>query len=181
MPDWRYAFRIGPRVARGLACAYGHGVIHRNVCPASVLIRSEDKEAKLGGWISAKVVELAAPQLAARPSELLGDIDYMSPERTAGGTVRVDHRSDLFSLGALCYVLLTGRPPFQADTPAQTIARIRAEDPGSPRASQPGLPPPFEEAVMRLLSKHPSDRYHTAGELVEELEQLGRNAGLIKV
>jgi serine/threonine protein kinase len=181
MPDWRYAFRIGLRIARGLACVFDHGVVHRNVCPASILIRSSDKEAKLGGMMLAKATDPATDRLSARPGELLGDVDYMSPERTAGGTVAVDHRSDLFSLGAVCYVLLTGRPPFHGAHPAETVIRIRTEYPPLPREFQPTVPPAFEEAVMRLLAKHPSDRFHTAAEVVEKLEPIGRSAGLLKV
>jgi serine/threonine protein kinase len=181
MPDWRFAFRFGLRLARGLTCLYDHGVVHRNVCPASVLIRSADKETKLGGMMLAKAVDPATDRVSARPCELLGDVDYMSPERTAGGTVPVDHRSDLFSLGAVCYVLLTGRPPFHGTIPAETVIRIRTEYPPLPREFQPNIPPQFEEVVMRLLAKHPSDRVHTAQDLVEELEPIGRNAGLLKV
>ncbi|HVK19336.1 MAG TPA: FHA domain-containing serine/threonine-protein kinase [Fimbriiglobus sp.] len=181
MPDWRYAFRIGLRLARALTCTYDHGVVHRNVCPASILIRAADKEVKLGGLMLAKATDPASDRLATRPCELLGDVDYMSPERTAGGTVLVDHRSDLFSLGAVFYVLLTGRPPFHGEIPAETVIRIRTEYPPLPRETQANVPPAFEEVVMRLLAKHPSDRIHTAEELVEELEPIGRNAGLLKV
>jgi serine/threonine protein kinase len=179
MPDWRYSYRVGLLIGRALACTYDRGIVHRNVSPAGILIRSADKEAKLGGWMLAKVWE-GVSQPTGRTRELLGDVNYMSPERTADGTVPVDHRSDLFSLGATCYALLTGHPPFEADSATETVSRIRAEDPIPPRAVQPGIPPRFEAVLLRLLAKHPSDRYHTAEELVEELEQIGRSAGLIK-
>ncbi|HET6574042.1 MAG TPA: FHA domain-containing serine/threonine-protein kinase [Fimbriiglobus sp.] len=180
MPDWRFAFRFGLRLGRALACAFDHGVVHRNVCPASVLIRAADKEVKLGGLMLAKATDPASDRLASKPCELLGDVDYMSPERTAGGTIPVDHRSDLFSLGAVCYALLTGRPPFRGAVPAETVVRIRTEYPPLPRESQASIPPAFEVVVMRLLAKHPSDRFHTAEDLVEALEPIGRNAGLLK-
>jgi serine/threonine protein kinase len=181
MPDWRYAFRIGLRLGRALACAYDHGIIHRNVCPASVLIRSADKETKLGGLTLASVVEPGAARPAGRPSELLGDVNYMSPERTAGGTVPLDHRCDLFSLGATCYALLAGRPPFQGATLAETVRRIRTEEPIPPRSFQASIPPQFEEAILKVLAKHPSDRFHMAEQWVETLEQIGRNAGMLKM
>jgi serine/threonine-protein kinase len=81
----------------------------------------------------------------------------------------------------MCYALLTGSPPFQAMTATETVTNIRTADPPPPRAVQPGIPPAFEGVVLRLLAKHPADRYHSAEDLVEELEQIGRNAGVIKV
>jgi serine/threonine-protein kinase len=180
MPDWRYAFRIGLKVAKALVYAYEHGIVHRNVCPASVLIRSADREVKVAGLMLAKVADRGGGEAQVKPAELLGDVGYMSPERTAAGAVPVDHRSDLFSLGAMCYVLLTGAPPFQAMTATETVANIRTADPPPPRAVQPGLPPAFEGVVLKLLAKHPADRYHSAEDLVDELEQIGRDAGVIK-
>ncbi len=176
--DWRFAFRVALRVGRALAYAYEHGIVHRSVCPASVLVRAADQELKLEGLMLARACEAGPGHPAVRPNELVGDVNYMSPERTTGGAVPVDHRSDLFGLGATCYALLTGRPPFAAGTAAETVALIRTADPTPPRRLRPGVPAPFEAAVLQLLAKHPADRYHSAEELVEELEKVGRNSGI---
>jgi serine/threonine protein kinase len=177
-PGWKFGFRIGLKIARGLAFAHSHGVMHKALCPASVMIREADREVKIEDLMLAKACEVTPGHTTVRPHELTGDVDYMSPERTAGGAVKLDHRSDLFSLGATTYALLTGHPPFHSSTAAETVAHIRTGDPAPLRESQPEIPPAFDAAVMKLLNKHPSDRYQSAAELVAELEQIGKTHGL---
>lgn len=177
-PGWKFGLRIGLKIARGLAFAHEHGVLHKGLCPASVLLREADREVKLEDLMLAKASEVTPGHTTIRPHELTGDVDYMSPERTAGGAVKLDHRSDLFSLGATTYALLTGHPPFHGGTAAETVAHIRGADPAPLREFQPEIPVIFDDAVMKLLAKHPSDRYQSAADVVADLEAIGRACGL---
>lgn len=175
--DWRYAFRVAVHVGRALDYAHGQGVVHRDIAPPNVLIRSADKVVKLGDLMLAKALEGNAARQITRPGELVGDVNYMPPERT-GGTPGADPRSDLFSLGATCYALLTGRPPFAGNNLIETITRLRNAEPDKPSSFQMGIPSSFEGAVLRLLAKRPDDRYQSAADLVADLERVGRLAGV---
>ena len=177
MLDWKYAFRVGVHVSRALEYAHGQGIIHRNVSPANVLMRTADKVVKLGDLMLAKALDGALAQQVTRPGELVGDLNYMSPERTQGQADKIDGRSDLFGLGATCYALLTGKPPFAGTSLVDTITKIRNAEPVKPTTFQIGIPGQFEGVILKLLAKRPEDRYQTAGEVVKELERIGRYNG----
>lgn len=178
--DWRIAHRIAVRVGRALAYIHDQNILHRDLGPPSILIRSTDKEVKLEDLMLGKAaaVEGGGGSQGCRPTDLLGDVNYMSPERTTGGSVPVDYRSDLYSLGATCYYVMAGKPPFQADSVMELVHCIRTEQPASLRRVHPMIPAPFEATVFRMLAKHPSDRHHSAAELVQELEGIGQAVGL---
>jgi serine/threonine protein kinase len=176
MLDWRHSFRAAVHIGRALAYAHDQQIIHRNVSPENILLRKSDKVAKLGDLILAKALEGTLAQQITRPGELVGDVAYMSPERTRG--TEVDGRSDLYGLGATAYALLTGRPPFEGATLIEKITRIRQSEPVKPTKFQMAIPHRFEQAVLKLLAKRPEDRYQTADELVTELERIGKLEGV---
>jgi serine/threonine protein kinase len=177
MLDWRVAFRVAIHLARALDYAHGQGIIHRNITPRNVLVQQADKETKLGDLMLAKALEGTLAEQITRPGEILGDLRYMAPERTRG-TVDVDGRSDLYSLGALMYALLTGRPPFDGTTLVEKIASIRNDAPVPPRKFQMSIPGQCEGIVLKLLAKRPEERYQTAAELLQELERVAKLNGL---
>jgi serine/threonine-protein kinase len=178
MLDWRHALRVGIHIGRALDFAHRQHIIHRNVAPANILIQNSDKTAKLGDLMLAKALEGAMAQQITRPGEILGEVRYMSPERTHGGSTDVDHRSDLYSLGATIFALLTGRPPFSADSLVETILKIRQETPEKPKKFQLSIPDLFEGAVLKLLAKRPDFRFQSAAELVVVLEKVAKFQGL---
>ena len=96
----------------------------------------------------------------ARPAELTGNLPYISPEQTRGD-LEVDIRSDIYSLGATIYALLTGRPPFEGRTLVETVAKIRQDDPIPPKRFQDAIPDEFQDVVERMLAKRPEQRYQT--------------------
>lgn len=173
MLDWKYGFRVAVHIARALDYAYQQQVIHRNITPQNILLRSSDKLVKLGDLMLAKALEGTLAMQITKPGELLGEIPYMSPERTRG-TTDVDCRSDIYSLGATVYALLTGRPPFEGDSLAETIQKIRQGDPVKPKKYQLSIPDLFEGAVLHMLAKRPEDRFQTPAELLEDLERVGK-------
>ena len=177
MLDWKHAFRTALHVGRALEFAHSHGIIHRDIAPANILVRASDKIIKLGDLMLAKALEGSLAEQVTKPGEVIGDMNYMSPERTKGAGEPVDGRSDLFSLGATCYVLLTGKPPFAGKTLVETITKIRTAEPAAPKTFQMGIPSSFEGAILKLLAKQPDERYLTAGELVKDLERIGRLNG----
>jgi serine/threonine protein kinase len=112
-----------------------------------------------------------------RPGEVIGDVAYLSPERTRG-VITPDERSDLYGLGATLFALLTGRPPFEAPSLIELISKIRQLEPIKPTKYQMSIPNMFEGFVMKLLAKRPEDRYQSATEMLKELKRIGKFSGM---
>src|SRR5262249_46035079 len=121
MLDWRYALRVAVHVSPALVFAHYHQIIHRDIAPPNILAQGAEQATKLGDLMRANAVEGKLATQITRPGELLGDVRYMSPERTAGGASAVDGRADVYSLGATVYALLTGRPPCEGRSMVETI------------------------------------------------------------
>ncbi len=176
MLDWRYAFKVAVHVGRALQYAHGENIIHRNVTPTNILLDAPTKTVKLGDLMLAKALE-GGTQIT-KPGELVGDIVYMSPERTRGIPEEIDARSDLYGLGATVYALLAGRPPFEGHTLAEKVTRIRQSAPEKPTKYQMSIPGQFEGVVLKLLAKRPEERYQSAAEMLRELERVAKFAGV---
>jgi serine/threonine protein kinase len=178
MLDWKNALRVAVHVARALAYADEHQIIHRNIKPSNILIQHGDKQTKLGDLMLAKALEGTLAEQITRPGELVGDVAYMSPERTRGSAGCVDTRSDIYSLGATVYALLTGRPPFDGGSLPETIMKIRQAEPVKPKQFQLSVPDLFEGTVLKMLAKRPDDRFQTAKALASELERVAKFQGM---
>lgn len=177
MLDWRYGLRVAIHVARALEAAHGRHIVHRNITPMNIMVTARDKVAKLGDLMLAKALEGELAQAITGTGELLGDVRYMSPERTHRRT-STDERSDIYSLGATVYALLTGRPPFEAESVPRIIMKIRDSDPVRPKKYHLSIPDLFEGVVMRMLAKRPDDRFATAGDLLNDLERVALYQGV---
>jgi serine/threonine protein kinase len=177
MLDWKYGYRVAVHIARALEYAHGQSVIHRNVTPQNILLRTADKTAKLGDLMRAKALEGTLAQQITRPGELVGDVGYMAPERTRGAG-EVDGRSDLYGLGGTVYALVTGRPPFAGGSLPELIGKIRSAEPEKPKKFQMAIPDLFQGTVLKLLAKRPEERFQSAGELLKDLERVGKFAGV---
>ncbi len=177
MLDWQYAWRVAVHIGRALEYAHGQHIVHRNITPQNILVRTEDKVAKLGDLMLAKAQEGTLAQQITKPGELLGDVRYMSPERTTA-TALLDGRSDIYSLGATVYALLTGRPPCEGLGLPETIQKIRTEVPVKPKKFQLAIPDLFEGIVLQMLAKRPEERFQTASQLLENLERVGKYQGV---
>ena len=173
MLDWKNVFRIAVQVARALSYAHEKQIIHRNVTPRNILRDATTKDVKLGDLMLSKAIEGNMAQHISRTGEIVGDVAYMSPERTRG-MVEIDQRSDLYGLGATLYALLTGHAPFEGKNLVEKITKIRQETPVKPTKYQLAIPHPFEQIVMKLLEKKPKDRYETADDLLRDLERFGK-------
>lgn len=177
MLDWRHALRVAVHIARALDFAGQHQIIHRNMTPQNVLIRGSDKTTKLGDLMLAKALEGTMAKQITRPGELVGDVHYMSPERTRG-MAEVDCRSDIYGLGALVYAMLTGRAPCAGTSLTETILKIRQTEPEPPRKYSMAIPSLFEGAVLKMLAKRPEDRHQSAAELLGDLERVAKFQGV---
>jgi serine/threonine protein kinase len=178
MLDWRYALRVALHVGRALEFAHERQIVHRDITPRNILIQEVDKVAKLGDLMLAKALEGTPAEQITRPGELIGDVRYMSPERARGSSGTVDGRSDLYSLGATLYHVLTGRPPLEGDGLVDTLAKIRQAEPVRPTKYQLAIPAQFEGTVLRLLAKRPEDRYQSATDLLKDLEWVAKLQGV---
>jgi hypothetical protein len=163
--DWRTAVRLVARLARALHHAHGMGVVHRDIKPANVMVL-DSGEPKIMDFGIAK---LPAERLTAT-GQFFGTPSYMSPEQASGAPV--EGRSDLFSLGAVLYLLLTGRTAFLADSVAATLNMVLHRDPPKPSTLVPSLPPALDRVVARALAKWPDDRYPDGESLARDVEEV---------
>jgi serine/threonine protein kinase len=177
MLDWKYGYRVALHIARALEYAHGQSIVHRNVTPTNILLRHADKTVLLGDLMLAKALEGTLAQQVTRPGELVGDIGYMSPERTRG-TGDIDGRADIYGLGATVYALIAGRPPFTATSLPELITKIRNAEPEKPKKYQMSIPDLFQGTVLKMLAKRPEERFQSAKDLLTDLERVGRFAGM---
>jgi len=169
-PDWRAAAAIGAGMAEALQHAHERGIVHRDIKPSNVMLlpSGEPKIMDFG------IAKLPSSQLT-RAGEMMGSPAYMSPERAREQPV--DHRSDIFSLGAVLYELLTGQRAFGAPSIPAILRRVASEDPPPVTRLEPGVPAALGEIVERSLAKDPARRHASSGELAAELRALlGRGA-----
>ena len=173
--------------AEALHAAHRLGIIHRDVKPSNLLIqRRED-----GSWRPVLMDfglahDVEAEYHLTRTGAVMGTPSYMAPEQARGDTNNIDRPTDVYSLGATLFDLLTSRPPFVGDSPAEVLLKVVAEDPPSVRTLQPELPVDLEIIVHKCLHKDPAQRYQSARALAEDLSRhlrgepiLGRRTSLL--
>jgi hypothetical protein len=160
--------RIVAEVAEALDHAHRQGVVHRDVKPDNVLIEDESGRALLADFGVAKALGAGT---MTQVGSVVGTPAFMSPEQAAGN-VHIDGRSDLYSLGALAYCLLTGRPPFEGD-PRAVMSKHLTQDPPPLRTSRPEVPEDLAAAITRCLAKDPAMRWPDARALREAIAPTG--------
>jgi serine/threonine protein kinase len=156
--------RIGLQMAEGLAAAHRQGLIHRDIKPANILLENGVERVKITDFGLARAVDDAS---MTRSGYIAGTPLFMSPEQARGE--RVDHRSDLFSLGSVLYTLCAGHPAFRSDTALAVLKRVCEDTPRSLREINPATPEWLEAIIARLHSKDPAARFGTAQEVARLL------------
>jgi WD40 repeat protein len=164
----RPAAELAEALARAVQAAHEGGVVHRDLKPANVLL-TEDGTPKVTDFGLAK--QMGSEQGQTRSGSILGTPSYMAPEQAGGRSRDIGPAADVYSLGAILYECLTGRPPFRAETPLDTLLQVLAEDPVPPRRLQPKVPRDLETVCLRCLHKDPARRYASARALAEDLRR----------
>jgi TolB-like protein/Flp pilus assembly protein TadD len=163
------------QIARGLSAAHSKGVIHRDLKPENVFV-TKDGHVKILDFGLAKKAEQVSEQTNAptgsghtAPGTVMGTVGYMSPEQVRG--LPVDHRSDIFSFGAILYELLSGRKAFKKDTATDTIASIIRDEPPELSQSERSIPVALDHIVRRCLEKDRDNRFGTASDVAFALSE----------
>ncbi len=180
----RQAVQTVEILARAIAVAHERGIIHRDLKPANVLLTP------LG---QPKITDFGLAKLLGEKSRhtmhgaILGTPSYMAPEQASGNMKAICPATDIFSLGAILFEMLTGRPPFQGATVFATMQQLLHDRPQPLRALRPELPRDLERVILKCLEKNPVDRYPLAGELADDLrrflsgqEVLARPRGILQ-
>jgi serine/threonine protein kinase/tetratricopeptide (TPR) repeat protein len=158
------AVEIASEVANALAYAHAQGIVHRDIKPENIML--VEGHAVVADFGIARAISAATGTSTERTTGtglVLGTPMYMSPEQ-ASGQLRLDGRSDIYSLGCVLYEMLAGEPPFTAATPQGVAARHAYDTPAPLRTRRPGLPAQLEQVVVKSLQKLPADRFSNAGE-----------------
>ena len=156
--------RIGLQIAEGLAAAHRHGLVHRDVKPANILLENGVERVKITDFGLARAADDAS---LSQSGVVAGTPMYMSPEQAQGEAV--DFRSDLFSLGSVLYTMCAGRPPFRAPTAMAVLKRVCEEIARPARELNAELPPWLGDLLVRLHAKAPADRFASAQEVADLL------------
>ncbi len=164
----REAAEILRLLAGAVAYAHQRGILHRDLKPSNVLI-DEHGQPKIADFGVSR--RLDGSEGATLTGQMVGSPSYASPEQAAGLPSAAAVASDVYGLGALFYHLLTGRAPFNAATPAETLRLVLDTEPAPPRLLNPDLPRDLETICLKCLAKEPARRYASAAEVAEELER----------
>lgn len=165
--DYKTTIDIAKQMASALSIAHKHQIIHRDVKPHNIMITS-DGVAKLTDFGIARAVSNAT--MVADTSKIIGSVHYFSPEQARGAYV--DERSDIYSLGIVMFEMLTGRVPFDGETPVEVALKHINEDVPSPAKLVPGIPPALDKVVLKATDKYQTERYKSADEMLEALKNV---------
>ena len=162
------ALELAQGVLSALNYSHKHGIIHRDIKPANVMLTPTGQVKVMDCGIARAVADTSATM--TQTAAVIGTAQYLSPEQARGETV--DNRSDIYSLGCLLYELLTGRPPFQGDSPVSVAYQHVRETPVPSSKLDPEITPAMGAIVLKSLAKSPADRYQTAHEMGEDIGRL---------
>ena len=170
--DWRETLHFATQIAKALEHAHSRGIIHRDIKPHNIMILKDG---------SVKVADFGIARVSSAQStltrEALGSVHYISPEQAKGS--KIDCRSDLYSLGVVMYEMLTGKPPYDGETPvAVAIQHINAQA-SQPRALNPQVPVGMEQITMRAMCAEMDERYGSAAEMLLDLDEFRKNPSVI--
>jgi serine/threonine protein kinase len=162
----RTAARYVRQVARAVHYAHRHNILHRDLKPSNIMIDGDD-EPKVTDFGLAKRLGDSGQ---TRTGAVLGTPSYMAPEQAAGKVKEIGPACDVYGLGAVLYELVTGRPPFRAETPLETVNQVLDHDPVPPRLLNPNVEADLETICLKCLEKDPRARYASADALAQDLE-----------
>ena len=161
---WKWSINVSIQIASALEMAHRNNIIHRDIKPHNIII-TEDGVAKVTDFGIAKAVSNSTITAFGKT---IGSVHYFSPEHARGGYT--DAKSDIYSLGVVMYEMITGRVPFDADTPVSIALKHMQEEPVEPQEINPNIPDAVNKIIMKALQKEPALRYQTATEMLQDLK-----------
>jgi len=170
--NWKETLHFGIQIAKALEHAHSRGIVHRDIKPHNVMVLKNG---------SVKVTDFGIARMMSKGNtltkEALGSVHYISPEQAKGG--RVDSRSDLYSLGVVMYEMMSGRPPYDGDSPvAVAIQHINGGAP-MPSTLNPNIPGGLEQIIMKAMSLEPGDRYSSASQMLLDMDEFRRDPTML--
>lgn len=170
--NWKETLHFAIQIAKALEHAHGRGIVHRDIKPHNVMVLKNG---------SVKVTDFGIARMMSKGNtltkEALGSVHYISPEQAKGG--RVDNRSDIYSLGAVMYEMMSGRPPYDGESPvAVAIQHINGGAP-LPSTLNPNIPGGLEQIIMKAMAQEADSRYATATAMLNDLDEFRKNPAIL--
>ena len=170
--NWKETLHFGMQIAKALEHAHSRGIVHRDIKPHNVMVLKNG---------SVKVTDFGIARVMSKTNtltkEALGSVHYISPEQAKGGWV--DNRSDLYSLGVVMYEMMTGRPPYDGESPvAVAIQHINGGAP-LPSTLNPNIPRGLEQIIMKAMALEVADRYESATLMLQDMEEFRKNPAIV--
>ena len=170
--NWREALHFITQIVKALGHAHSRGIIHRDIKPHNIMVL-RDGSVKVADFGIARVASGGHSTLT---QEALGSVHYISPEQARGS--HIDARSDLYSAGVVLYEMITGRLPFEGDTPVSVAIQHINSIPLSPRELDPTIPEALEAITMKAMAPNPDNRYPSADAMLADLEEFRKNPSI---
>ncbi len=167
--SWRWSLKVATQIASALESAHKKNIIHRDIKPHNIII-TEDGVAKVTDFGIAKAVSNSTMTAFGTT---IGSVHYFSPEHARGSIT--DAKSDLYSLGVVMYEMVTGRVPFDADTPVSVALKHMQEEPVPPNTINPDIPTSVNDIILKALQKDANQRYSSATEMIKDLNDALKN------
>jgi len=164
----RRALDIAAQVADALDYAHVRGVVHRDIKPSNIMVDAEDRVHIMDFGLAK---QLDSDTKFTRTGTTIGTPSYMPPEQASGESARVDNRADVYSLGAVLYEMLTGRPPFSGDTMMNTLIKVMNDEPVPPKRLNPRIHRDIQTIVLKAMEKSPERRYPSMRALADDIRR----------
>jgi len=169
---WKEALHFTVQVLRGLQHAHDRGIVHRDIKPQNIMLLS-DGTIKIADFGIARFSRSSDRTIT---DKAIGSVHYISPEQASGA--ETDARTDIYSTGVLLFEMLTGKLPFEADSPVSVAIKQIQAQPNLPSALNPDIPKGLEEIVLKAMQKDANKRYHSAAEMLRDIEAFKRNPSI---
>ncbi len=170
--NWKETLHFAIQIAKALEHAHNRGIVHRDIKPHNVMVLKNG---------SVKVADFGIARVMSKSNtltkEALGSVHYISPEQAKGA--RVDSRSDIYSLGIVMYEMMTGRPPYDGDSPVSIAIQHINGKPAMPSTLNPNIPGGLEQIIMHAIAQNPDDRYPSATAMLYDMDEFRKNPAIL--
>ena len=170
--NWKETLHFAIQIAKALEHAHSRGIVHRDIKPHNVMVLKNG---------SVKVTDFGIARMMSKGNtltkEALGSVHYISPEQAKGG--RVDNRSDIYSLGVVMYEMMSGRPPYDGESPVAVAIQHINGGAAMPSTLNPNIPGGLEQIIMHAMAHEPESRYNTATQMLKDMDEFRKDPGIL--